>query len=193
MQDTPVYLVTGFLESGKTKFIQETLQDPRFGEGERVLVIACEEGEEELDPTLFATQEVFYEVIEDSEDMSPELFIKLQKKHASGELFAFYKAFVCILQSESAGLALYKTGIDVKALVGVIVSCHFGAGDKAVNAIRTYGFIHAYQSGSKFLAVYRPNAVVKLSVSYGLHLYHAVGAVAKGDLGMRYRKALNVL
>ena len=32
MQDTPVYLVTGFLESGKTKFIQETLQDPRFAE-----------------------------------------------------------------------------------------------------------------------------------------------------------------
>ena len=57
MQDTPVYLVTGFLESGKTKFIQETLQDPRFGEGERVLVIACEEGEEELDPSLFATKD----------------------------------------------------------------------------------------------------------------------------------------
>ena len=90
MQDTPVYLVTGFLESGKTKFIQETLQDPRFGEGERVLVIACEEGEEELDPSLFATQDVFYEVIEDSEDMSPELFIKLQKKHNATKILVEY-------------------------------------------------------------------------------------------------------
>ncbi len=90
MQDTPVYLVTGFLESGKTKFIQETLQDPRFGEGERVLVIACEEGEEELDPTLFATQDVFYEVIEDSEDMSPETFIKLQKKHNATKILIEY-------------------------------------------------------------------------------------------------------
>ena len=90
MQDTPVYLVTGFLESGKTKFIQETLQDPRFGEGERVLVIACEEGEEELDPTLFATQEVFYEVIEDAEDMSPETFIKLQKKHNATKIIIEY-------------------------------------------------------------------------------------------------------
>jgi len=90
MQDTPVYLVTGFLESGKTKFIQETLQDPRFGEGERVLVIACEEGEEELDPSLFATKDVFYEVIEDPEDMSPEAFIKLQKKHNATKILIEY-------------------------------------------------------------------------------------------------------
>lgn len=90
MQDTPVYLVTGFLESGKTKFIQETLQDKRFTEGERVLVIACEEGEEELDPTLFPSSDVFYEVIEDSEDMSPELFIKLQKKHNATKIIIEY-------------------------------------------------------------------------------------------------------
>ena len=35
MQQIPVYAFTGFLESGKTKFIQETLEDPRFNGGER--------------------------------------------------------------------------------------------------------------------------------------------------------------
>ena len=30
MPDIPMYVFTGFLESGKTKFIQETLEDPRF-------------------------------------------------------------------------------------------------------------------------------------------------------------------
>lgn len=90
MKDTPVYLVTGFLESGKTKFIQETLQDPRFTEDERVLVIACEEGEEELDFSLFASKDVFYEVIEDSEDMSPEAFIRLQKKHGATKILIEY-------------------------------------------------------------------------------------------------------
>ena len=30
-KDGPVYLFTGFLESGKTKFIQETLEDKRIG------------------------------------------------------------------------------------------------------------------------------------------------------------------
>ena len=55
--DTPVYLFTGFLESGKTKFIQDTLADPNFFEDRdsTVLVILCEEGEEEYDPEAFAS------------------------------------------------------------------------------------------------------------------------------------------
>lgn len=32
-EQIPVYLFTGFLEAGKTKFIQETMEDPRFNEG----------------------------------------------------------------------------------------------------------------------------------------------------------------
>ena len=45
MTPVPVYAFTGFLESGKTKFIQETLEDPRFNAGERTLLIVCEAGE----------------------------------------------------------------------------------------------------------------------------------------------------
>ena len=49
--DTAVYLFTGFLEAGKTTFIRDTLRDPNFNDGKRTyLVVACEEGEEELDP-----------------------------------------------------------------------------------------------------------------------------------------------
>ena len=43
-KDVPVYLFTGFLEAGKTKFIQETLEDKRFCNGERTLLLVCEEG-----------------------------------------------------------------------------------------------------------------------------------------------------
>ena len=46
-KDVPVYLFTGFLESGKTKFIQETLEDKRFCNGERTMLLVCEEGEED--------------------------------------------------------------------------------------------------------------------------------------------------
>ena len=42
--DVPVYLFTGFLEAGKTKFIQETLEDNRFHKGERTLLLLCEDG-----------------------------------------------------------------------------------------------------------------------------------------------------
>ena len=41
-EDVPVYLFTGFLEGGKTKFIQETMEDPRFNKGERTLLLLCE-------------------------------------------------------------------------------------------------------------------------------------------------------
>lgn len=49
MEEVRVYLFTGFLESGKTKFIRETLEDRRFNDGEPTLLLLCEEGEEEYD------------------------------------------------------------------------------------------------------------------------------------------------
>ncbi len=49
--DIPVYLFTGFLEAGKTKFIKETMQDENFNDKSRkYLIITCEEGEEEIEP-----------------------------------------------------------------------------------------------------------------------------------------------
>ena len=56
MEETrvPVYLITGFLESGKTKFIQETFEDPNFDSGDKTLLLICEEGEEEYNEKKFA-------------------------------------------------------------------------------------------------------------------------------------------
>ncbi len=70
--EVPVYLFTGFLEAGKTKFLQETLEDPRFNSGERTLLIMCEEGIEELSPDTFASPNVFLRYVEDVEDLSEE-------------------------------------------------------------------------------------------------------------------------
>ncbi len=55
-KEIPVYLFLGFLEAGKTKFIQETFEDPRFDSGERTLLLVAEEGEEEYDPAKFAVK-----------------------------------------------------------------------------------------------------------------------------------------
>ena len=41
MKEIPVYLFTGFLEAGKTKVIQETLEDENFNTGEQTLIITC--------------------------------------------------------------------------------------------------------------------------------------------------------
>ena len=64
MVQIPVYVFTGFLDSGKTKFIQETLEDPRFNAGERTLLLVCEEGEEEYDSSSYPSQNVFMEVVD---------------------------------------------------------------------------------------------------------------------------------
>ena len=71
-KDVPVYLFTGFLEAGKTKFIQETLEDPRFCNGERTLLLLCEEGIEEYEPDQFADPNVFTRILMEPEELNRE-------------------------------------------------------------------------------------------------------------------------
>jgi len=73
MQQIPVYAFTGFLDSGKTKFIQETLEDPRFNAGERTLLLVCEEGEEEYDFSAYPSQNVYMEIIDQQTISTKEL------------------------------------------------------------------------------------------------------------------------
>ncbi len=69
-RDIPVYLFTGFLEAGKTRFIQETLEDKRFCNGERTLLLVCEEGEEEYAPDQFADPNVMIRIVEGQEQLT---------------------------------------------------------------------------------------------------------------------------
>ena len=48
--DVMVYLMTGFLDSGKTEFLKFTLSQEYFQVEGNTLLILCEEGEEEYDP-----------------------------------------------------------------------------------------------------------------------------------------------
>ena len=75
----PVYLFTGFLEGGKTHIIQESLNDENFNSGEKTLVLMCEEGIEELDPTMFWGQNVRIEYVDDEEWITKENLIALTK------------------------------------------------------------------------------------------------------------------
>ncbi len=79
--EIPVYLFTGFLESGKTTFIQQTLQDERFNKGENTIILLLEEGIEEYDIEKMPHKNVFIESFENLDDISPEILSKLVKKH----------------------------------------------------------------------------------------------------------------
>ena len=80
MNQIPVYVFTGFLDSGKTKFIQETFEDERFNAGERTLLLVFEEGEEEYDFSTYPHQNVFLEVL-DQATVTPRELAALAKKH----------------------------------------------------------------------------------------------------------------
>ena len=52
MEEIPVYLFTGFMDSGKTSLIHETLFENDFGGGDKTLIVCCEDGDTEYDELL---------------------------------------------------------------------------------------------------------------------------------------------
>lgn len=90
MKEIPVYLFTGFLEAGKTRFIQETLEDKRFNAGERTLLLLCEEGEEEYAPDTFSGSEVYIEVIENEADLNAKALAAMLKQHKATRVIVEY-------------------------------------------------------------------------------------------------------
>ena len=87
MVQIPVYVFTGFLDSGKTKFIQETLGDPRFNSGERTLLLVFEEGEEEYDFSTYPHQNVYLELL-DQETVTTKQLQALAKKYKAQRVVA---------------------------------------------------------------------------------------------------------
>ncbi len=88
--EVPVYLFTGFLEAGKTKFIQETLEDARFNSGERTLLLVCEEGIEEYDKSRFAKKNVHIEVLEQESDLTEKALSDWMKRHKTQRIIVEY-------------------------------------------------------------------------------------------------------
>lgn len=89
-QFIPVYLFTGFLEAGKTKFIQETLEDRRFNQGERTLLLVCEEGIEEYAPEQFSGKNVVLKAVEEETDLTAENLSAWQRKARAERVLVEY-------------------------------------------------------------------------------------------------------
>ena len=86
----PIYIFTGFLEGGKTTIIQESLNDKNFNSGEKTLILMCEEGIEELDPTKFWGQNVYIELIDSEEELTKENLLALASKHKLDRIIIEY-------------------------------------------------------------------------------------------------------
>ncbi len=83
-RDIPVFLFTGFLDAGKSTFIQSTLEDKRFNNGEKTLLLCCEEGEVEYDFSAFSSENVVLRTFEDEEEFT-ETALRAALKEAEAE------------------------------------------------------------------------------------------------------------
>lgn len=86
----PIYIINGFLESGKTEFISFTIAQPYFQIRGKTLLIVCEEGEGEYDETLLKKSRTVVEVIDEEEDFTPEKLIELEKEHKPERIILEY-------------------------------------------------------------------------------------------------------
>ena len=88
--EVPVYLFTGFLESGKTSMIKETLLDPEFNDGSRTLILVCEQGEVEYDPEFLKQTNAVVEVLESRSQLSEDRLEMLNQKIRPQQVFIEY-------------------------------------------------------------------------------------------------------
>lgn len=86
----PVYMINGFLESGKSEFITFTLDQPYFQIKGKTLILLCEEGEVEYPPELLKRSNSVLELIEEEEDFVPEKLTALEKKHKPERIIIEY-------------------------------------------------------------------------------------------------------
>ena len=86
----PVYVFTGFLESGKTQFIKEILADPGFTENERTALLLCEEGLEEYDEREMLRLGTAIVPIELPDRLTPNILKRVEQKYDPDRILVEY-------------------------------------------------------------------------------------------------------
>lgn len=85
-----VFVINGFLDSGKTQFINYTLGQPYFRTKGTTLLIVCEEGEEVYDERLLKTTNTTMITVDKEEDISPDKLMELDKKYKPARVIFEY-------------------------------------------------------------------------------------------------------
>lgn len=88
--EIPVYLFSGFMDSGKTSLIKETLIEENFGEGAKTLLIACEDGEVEYDEAELAKVNTKLVTIEEEEEFTESKLKELDLQYKPDQIFIEY-------------------------------------------------------------------------------------------------------
>lgn len=86
----PVYLFTGFLESGKTALIKNTLLDEGFNDGEKTLLIRCEEGVEEYEEKMLKDTHTILVNVESASDLCADLLVEFDRRYEPDRVMIEY-------------------------------------------------------------------------------------------------------
>lgn len=88
--ETPVYLFTGLLESGKTTLIHEVADEEDFLEPGTTVLIQCEEGENAYDQSFLEEHQIVLMEIEDVKDLNELFWKRIERDYAPAQIMVEY-------------------------------------------------------------------------------------------------------
>lgn len=119
--EIPIYLITGFLESGKTTFINFTVAQDYFQIDEPTLLITTEEGEVEYDEKELLKYNTVLEVVESQEQFTPEYLKKLKRRYNPERVILEYNPLWSVKKLEK--MEMPRGWGIVQEIVTVDASC----------------------------------------------------------------------
>ena len=90
MFEIPVYLFTGFMDSGKTSLIKDTLFNQGFAEEGKCLIICCEDGDVEYDEAELQKIGAKLVMVENEEDFTEDFLKKVNAEYQPEQVFLEY-------------------------------------------------------------------------------------------------------
>ena len=77
----PLYLITGFLDSGKTTLLTDTLNMDYFNDGQRTVLLMCEDGETEYDQQQLSHRNCRMIPVEDREQLTTDFLMEVDRRY----------------------------------------------------------------------------------------------------------------
>jgi G3E family GTPase len=77
----PIYLITGFLDSGKTTLLGDTLNMDYFNDGQRTVLLMCEDGEEEYNQDFLSKRNCRMIPVEDKEQLTTDFLLEVDRRY----------------------------------------------------------------------------------------------------------------
>lgn len=130
MTEVPIYVFCGFLESGKTRFLCETLDDPNFTEDERTLIILTEEGIEEPEQAMLTRRHAELVTILDESELNPAHLMALAAQYQPDRIMLEYNGMWKIANLQHAlpeAWVVYQIITLVDASTFTLYSANMGA------------------------------------------------------------------